>query len=185
MRVLNAAQMRDADRQTIEEIGIPSMVLMENAGRQVVAALEAGNDDLSDQSCRRAVRSWQQRWRRLRRRPHAASARDRRLRVCLRHHGRHQGRCQAESRDSRAAWTDGRRDFRRTGVGSSFLRDLPVRPHRRRDFRHGPQVSARRHDGDGGRRRERVGHTRGRRRSAERYVGRSRRSPSANVFTPA
>jgi hypothetical protein len=48
MRVLNAAQMRDADRQTIEEIGIPSMVLMENAGRQVVAALEAGYDDLSD-----------------------------------------------------------------------------------------------------------------------------------------
>jgi hydroxyethylthiazole kinase-like uncharacterized protein yjeF len=48
MRVLNAAQMRDADRQTIEEIGIPSMVLMENAGRQVVAALEAAYDELSD-----------------------------------------------------------------------------------------------------------------------------------------
>src|SRR6266550_1372432 len=48
MRVLNAAQMRDADRQTIEEIGIPSMVLMENAGRQVVAALEAGYEDLTD-----------------------------------------------------------------------------------------------------------------------------------------
>jgi NAD(P)H-hydrate epimerase len=49
MRVLNAAQMRDADRQTIEEIGIPSMVLMENAGRQVVAALEATYDDLTAQ----------------------------------------------------------------------------------------------------------------------------------------
>ena len=48
MRVLNAAQMRDADRQTIEEIGIPSMVLMENAGRQVVAALEAAYEDLTD-----------------------------------------------------------------------------------------------------------------------------------------
>ena len=48
MRVLNAAQMRDADRQTIEEIGIPSMVLMENAGRQVVAALEAAYTDLND-----------------------------------------------------------------------------------------------------------------------------------------
>ena len=48
MRVLNAAQMRDADRQTIDDIGIPSMVLMENAGRQVVAALEAAYDDLSD-----------------------------------------------------------------------------------------------------------------------------------------
>ena len=48
MRVLNAAQMRDADRQTIEDVGIPSMVLMENAGRQVVAALEAAYEDLSD-----------------------------------------------------------------------------------------------------------------------------------------
>lgn len=48
MRVLNAAQMRDADRQTIDEIGIPSMVLMENAGRQVVAALEAAYDDLGN-----------------------------------------------------------------------------------------------------------------------------------------
>jgi hydroxyethylthiazole kinase-like uncharacterized protein yjeF len=48
MRVLNAAQMRDADRQTISDIGLPSMVLMENAGRQVVAALEAAYDDLQD-----------------------------------------------------------------------------------------------------------------------------------------
>jgi ADP-dependent NAD(P)H-hydrate dehydratase / NAD(P)H-hydrate epimerase len=48
MRVLNAAQMRDADRQTIDEIGIPSMVLMENAGRQVVAALEAAYDELAE-----------------------------------------------------------------------------------------------------------------------------------------
>ena len=41
MRILNAAQMREADRYTTEEIGIPSLVLMENAGRQVVAAIEA------------------------------------------------------------------------------------------------------------------------------------------------
>ena len=41
MRILNAAQMREADRCTIEDIGIASIVLMENAGRQVVAAMEA------------------------------------------------------------------------------------------------------------------------------------------------
>jgi len=39
--------MRDADRRTIEEIGIPSIVLMENAGRQAVAAMEAAYDDLA------------------------------------------------------------------------------------------------------------------------------------------
>src|SRR5712671_1598336 len=46
MRVLSSAQMREADRRTIEEIGIPSVVLMENAGRQVVAAIEAIHSDL-------------------------------------------------------------------------------------------------------------------------------------------
>src|SRR4051794_29280474 len=46
MRVLNAAQMREADRRTIEDIGIPSLVLMENAGRQVVAALEAVHGEM-------------------------------------------------------------------------------------------------------------------------------------------
>ena len=40
MRVLNTAQMGAADQRTIDEIGIPSVVLMENAGRQVVAAME-------------------------------------------------------------------------------------------------------------------------------------------------
>src|SRR5205814_4281390 len=48
MRVLNTAQMRDADRRTIDEIGIPSLVLMENAGRQAVAAMEAMYSDLSE-----------------------------------------------------------------------------------------------------------------------------------------
>src|SRR6266850_165603 len=47
MRVLNTQQMREADRQTIDEIGIPSIVLMENAGRQAVAAMEAAFEDLA------------------------------------------------------------------------------------------------------------------------------------------
>ena len=48
MRILNTAQMRDADRRTIDDIGIPSLVLMENAGRQAVAAMEAMYTDLLD-----------------------------------------------------------------------------------------------------------------------------------------
>jgi len=46
MRVLNASQMREADRRTIHELGVPSLVLMENAGRQVVAAMEAAFEEL-------------------------------------------------------------------------------------------------------------------------------------------
>src|SRR5688500_13943423 len=45
MRILTAAQMREADRFTIEDIGISSLVLMENAGRQVVAAIEAAYEE--------------------------------------------------------------------------------------------------------------------------------------------
>ena len=48
MRILNAAQMREADRVAIEEIGIRSLVLMENAGRQVVAAVEAAYESALD-----------------------------------------------------------------------------------------------------------------------------------------
>jgi len=47
MRILNTQQMREADRQTIEEIGLPSIVLMENAGRQAVAAMEAAFEDIA------------------------------------------------------------------------------------------------------------------------------------------
>src|SRR5437868_14274745 len=46
MRVLNSTQMREADRRTTDDIGIPSLVLMENAGRQTVAAMEAMYGDL-------------------------------------------------------------------------------------------------------------------------------------------
>jgi ADP-dependent NAD(P)H-hydrate dehydratase / NAD(P)H-hydrate epimerase len=48
MRILNAGQMREADRRAIEEIGIASLVLMENAGRQVVAAIESLYPDLGE-----------------------------------------------------------------------------------------------------------------------------------------
>jgi ADP-dependent NAD(P)H-hydrate dehydratase / NAD(P)H-hydrate epimerase len=47
MRVLNSRQMRDADRRTIEDHGIPSLDLMENAGRQVVAAMESAFERLA------------------------------------------------------------------------------------------------------------------------------------------
>ena len=39
--------MREADRQTIDDVGLPSIVLMENAGRQAVAAMEAAFEDLA------------------------------------------------------------------------------------------------------------------------------------------
>lgn len=53
MRVLDTAQMRAADRRTIEEIGIPAIVLMENAGRRVAEVVASTFDDLAD--CRVAV----------------------------------------------------------------------------------------------------------------------------------
>jgi NAD(P)H-hydrate epimerase len=46
MRVLTAEQMREADRRTIDDVGIPSIVLMENAGRQIVAAMRSTIEDL-------------------------------------------------------------------------------------------------------------------------------------------
>ena len=54
MRILNSAQMREADRRCTGDIGIASIVLMENAGRQVVAAMEAMFSDLGVAQDRRA-----------------------------------------------------------------------------------------------------------------------------------
>ncbi len=39
MKLLTASEMRELDRRTIEEIGLPGVVLMENAGRGAAAAL--------------------------------------------------------------------------------------------------------------------------------------------------
>jgi len=46
MKVLTAAQMREVDRRTVE-IGIPSIVMMENAGQRVVEFLEANFSPLA------------------------------------------------------------------------------------------------------------------------------------------
>jgi NAD(P)H-hydrate epimerase len=47
MKVLTAAQMREVDRRTTEEYGIPSLQLMENAGTRVVEVLLQKFADLS------------------------------------------------------------------------------------------------------------------------------------------
>ena len=39
MRLISAEQMQQADRRAIDELGIPGVVLMENAGRATVAEL--------------------------------------------------------------------------------------------------------------------------------------------------
>ena len=46
MKVLTAAQMREADRLTTERFGVPSLQLMENAGASVVAFLQVQFPDL-------------------------------------------------------------------------------------------------------------------------------------------
>ena len=46
MRVLDTRQMKEADRRTSEEVGIPSIALMEHAGREVVVAMAEAFHDL-------------------------------------------------------------------------------------------------------------------------------------------
>jgi ADP-dependent NAD(P)H-hydrate dehydratase / NAD(P)H-hydrate epimerase len=48
LKLLTAAQMRQLDQQTIEEIGVPSPVLMENAGRTTYQILRQEFPDLDD-----------------------------------------------------------------------------------------------------------------------------------------
>ena len=50
MHVLTASEMREADRRTIEEIGIPGRALMESAGRAVVRTMERILPDLRSRS---------------------------------------------------------------------------------------------------------------------------------------
>lgn len=49
MNIVTSAQMRDLDRETIEETGIPGIVLMENAGIQLYNYLERTFEDLEEQ----------------------------------------------------------------------------------------------------------------------------------------
>ena len=50
MDILTAAEMREADRRTIHEVGVPGRVLMESAGRGVAGAMEAHIDGLGSKS---------------------------------------------------------------------------------------------------------------------------------------
>jgi NAD(P)H-hydrate epimerase len=50
MHILTSAAMREADRRTIQEIGIPARVLMESAGRAVVRAMLQSIEELSSLS---------------------------------------------------------------------------------------------------------------------------------------
>src|SRR5215831_9685718 len=48
MKILTASQIREIDRVSIEQFGIPGILLMENAGMRVVESLEARFENLRD-----------------------------------------------------------------------------------------------------------------------------------------
>ena len=80
MRILNAARCAKPIAARSKRSAFPSLVLMENAGRQVVAAHRGDVRRPRRPAGRGALRPRQQRRRRLRRRAHAAAARRRRRR---------------------------------------------------------------------------------------------------------
>src|SRR2546428_11873796 len=50
MRILTPAQIRKVDRLTTERFGIPSLILMENAGMRVAEVLEGRFEDLEERT---------------------------------------------------------------------------------------------------------------------------------------
>ncbi len=55
MKILTAAEMREVDRLTTERYGIPSLSLMENAGKSVADFMTARFRRLESRRDRRAV----------------------------------------------------------------------------------------------------------------------------------
>ena len=59
MKILTAGQMRVIDRRAFEEFGIPSVLLMENAGRRVAEEVLAGRGNPAEE---RIVKLRRPRW---------------------------------------------------------------------------------------------------------------------------
>ena len=184
MRILNSAQMREADRRCTGDIGIASIVLMENAGRQVVAAMEAMFPDLALAQDRRALRPREQRRRRVRRRAHAGAAGRRRVGLSRRGHRRGEGRRPGQSRRPGAARPHGDRDRRRGRLGAAVSRHPQRRPAGGRAVRHRPPHAAHRALRDDRRRHQRQRSAGGLGGPAVGPVGRHAGSRSARASTP-